>query len=663
MVRVNSFTALAAIAVACSSSGATGATGTSDLNAALFGLRESAIGVGISPGGNEVVYVTPSPSGGAVAFIANVQTGDAKPFLKSGSGAEKLRWCSFVTEQRLVCRYGGVIDDAGLLIPFSRLIAVNSDGSDLKELGQSQSFYDVGYRQYDGDIIDWLPGSGGSVLMQRNYIPESGRGGTRMVRRSDGLGVDRVDTNTGKVTVVEGARRDATFYLSDGIGNVRVMGAAGTENGVTDQQLTGKTRYFYRPVGSHDWKVLIDYAKDEDVQALAVDPVADTLYLLKPLDGRKALYRMKLDGSGATELVASHPKVDIDDVVRSANGQKIIGYTYTVDRRQVEYFDPEYKALAGALAKAVPNLPLVRFEGANTSADKILMFAGADNDPGRYFVFDKRTKSLAEIMLERPDLENRPLALVKPISVGLPDGVTLPAYLTLPPGKVAKDLPAVVLPHGGPASRDQWGFDWLAQYLAAKGYAVLQPEYRGSAGFGDGWLLQNGFKSWRTSIGDITASARWLAAQGIADQNRIAIVGWSYGGYAALQSAATEPSLFKAVVAIAPVTDLDMLKQEASDYTNAQVVADYIGSGPNISEGSPLRHAAAIKAPVLLVHGDMDWTVRVAESEKMDAALAAAGDQVSFLRFKGLDHQLADSDARIEMLTEIGKLLEKTIGH
>ena len=663
MVRVNSFTALAAIAVACSSSGATGATGTSDLNAALFGLRESAIGVGISPGGNEVVYVTPSPGGGAVAFIANVQTGDAKPFLKSGSGAEKLRWCSFVTEQRLVCRYGGVIDNAGLLIPFSLLIAVNSDGSDLKELGQSQSFYDAGYRQYDGDIIDWLPGSGGSVLMQRNYIPESGRGGTRMVRRSDGLGVDRVDTNTGKVTVVEGARRDATFYLSDGIGNVRVMGAAGTENGVTDQQLTGKTRYFYRPVGSHDWKVLIDYAKDEDVQALAVDPVADTLYLLKPLDGRKALYRMKLDGSGATELVASHPKVDIDDVVRSANGQKIIGYTYTVDRRQVEYFDPEYKALAGALAKAVPNLPLVRFEGANTSADKILMFAGADNDPGRYFVFDKRTKSLAEIMLERPDLENRPLALVKPISVGLPDGVTLPAYLTLPPGKVAKDLPAVVLPHGGPASRDQWGFDWLAQYLAAKGYAVLQPEYRGSAGFGDGWLLQNGFKSWRTSIGDITASARWLAAQGIADQNRIAIVGWSYGGYAALQSAATEPSLFKAVVAIAPVTDLDMLKQEASDYTNAQVVADYIGSGPNISEGSPLRHAAAIKAPVLLVHGDMDWTVRVAESEKMDAALAAAGDQVSFLRFKGLDHQLADSDARIEMLTEIGKLLEKTIGH
>jgi dipeptidyl aminopeptidase/acylaminoacyl peptidase len=291
------------------------------------------------------------------------------------------------------------------------------------------------------------------------------------------------------------------------------------------------------------------------------------------------------------------------------------------------------------------------------------MFAGADNDPGRYFVFDKQAKNLAEIMLARPDLENRPLALMKSVNVSVADGVALPAYLTLPPGKEAKNLPAVILPHGGPSSRDEWGFDWLAQYLAAHGYAVLQPEYRGSAGFGDDWLMKNGFKSWKTSIGDITGSAHWLASEGIADPKRLAVVGWSYGGYAALQSAVTEPSLFKAVVAIAPVTDLDMLKQEATDYTNAQVVADEIGSSAHIAEGSPLRHAAAIKAPVLLVHGDLDVNVHIAESDRMNAALATAGDDVGFLRFKGLDHQLEDSDARIEMLTEIGKLLDRTIGH
>jgi len=316
---------LAAVAAAWASGASAAPAGTSDLNAALFGLRPSAVGVDLSPSGNQVAYVTPAPGGEAVAFIANVQTGDAKPFLKSGNGPEKLRWCSFVTEQRLVCKYGGVVDQAGMLIPFSRLIAVNSDGSGMKELGQSQSFYDADYRQYDGNIIDWLPGSGGSVLMERSYIPEAGNGATRMVRRTDGLGVDRIDTNTLKVSVVEGARRDASFYLSDGVGNVRVMGAAGTANGVVDQLLTGKTRYYYRPIGTHDWKTLIDYVKDEDLDALAVDPTNNALYLLKPLDGRKALYRMKLDGSGATELVASHPQVDIDGVVRSANGQKVIG--------------------------------------------------------------------------------------------------------------------------------------------------------------------------------------------------------------------------------------------------------------------------------------------------------------------------------------------------
>jgi len=266
-------------------------------------------------------------------------------------------------------------------------------------------------------------------------------------------------------------------------------------------------------------------------------------------------------------------------------------------------------------------------------------------------------------MLVRPELENQKLANVRPVSVKSPDGVTIPAYLTVPPGKEAKNLPAVVLPHGGPSDRDEWGFDWLAQFLAAKGYAVLQPEYRGSAGFGDAWLLQNGFKSWRTSIGDITASAHWLADQGIADPKRLAIVGWSYGGYAALQAAATDPSLFKAVAAIAPVTDLALLKEEARDYVNWQIVADFVGSGPHVVEGSPLRHASAIRVPVLLVHGDMDQNVGVLQSEKMDAALRAAGTPVEFLRFKSLDHQLEDSAARTEMLTKIGQLLDRTIGH
>jgi dipeptidyl aminopeptidase/acylaminoacyl peptidase len=654
---------LAAALAAAWSGTATAQARTSDLNAALFGERESASSVHLSPSGNLVTYIAPAASGSAVAFIANVETGESKAFLNSGKGAEKLRWCAFVTEQRLICRYTAILNDSGTLLMFARLIAINSDGSGIKELGQESSFYDAGYRQNDGNIIDWMPGSGGSVLMERQYVPEQGKGGTRMVRTKNGVGVDKIDTATLKLTPVEGARNDVDFYLSDGQGNVRVMALTGVANGVYDGMLTGKTRYFYRPLGSRDWKALTNFVKDEEYEPLAVDGTTNSLYVLKPLDGRKALYRINLDGTQTMELVASNPMVDIDDVVRSANGQKVIGYTYVIDKRQVEYFDPEYKALASALEHAIPNLPLIRFEGASVDGKKILMFAGADNDPGRYFVLDKQSKNLAEIMLVRPDLENKALAAVKPVSVTAPDGKAVPAYLTLPPAKEAKNLPAVVLPHGGPSARDEWGFDWLAQYLAARGYAVLQPNYRGSAGFGDAWLMKNGFKSWRTSIGDITASAHWLVDQGIANPNRLAIVGWSYGGYAALQSAVTEPSLFKAVAAIAPVTDLELLKEESADYTNSQIVADFIGSGSHVTEGSPLRHAAAIKVPVLLVHGDMDINVHSLESEKMEQALKAAGTPVEFLRYHALDHQLDDSAARIEMLSKIGDLLDRTIGH
>jgi dipeptidyl aminopeptidase/acylaminoacyl peptidase len=630
-----------------------------DPQAALFGARESAVGVNLSPNGKLVAYVAPARDGGAVAFIADVQSGDSKAFLNSGKDGDRLRWCRFVTDQRLICQYTAIMNDAGVLLGFSRLIAVNSDGSDLKQLGQQSSYYDAGYRQSDGEILDWLPGQNGSVLMARDYVRESGKTGTRVIRSKSGFGVDRVDTVTLKVAPVEPPRRDTGGYMSDGQGHVRLMEMVGLDNDL----LTGKTKYYYRTAASADWKPLTDYVDDDKFQPLAIDGTSNSLYVTKPLDGRKALYRIKLTDTPSTELVASNPKVDIDDVIRSSNGQRVIGYTYAVEKRSGDYFDPEYKAMVSSLSGAIPNLPIIGVEHASADGSKVLIFAGSDNDPGRYFVFDKNAKNLAEIMLVRPELEHQKLANVRPISVKSPDGVTIPAYLTLPPGKEAKNLPAVVLPHGGPSDRDEWGFDWLAQYLAAKGYAVLQPEYRGSSGFGDAWLMQNGFKSWRTSIGDITASARWLSAQGIADPKRLAIVGWSYGGYAALQAAATDPSLFKAVAAIAPVTDLALLKEEARDYTNWQIVSDFVGSGPHVIEGSPLRNVSAIRVPVLLVHGNLDQNVAVHQSEKMDAALRAQGTPVEFLRFPSLDHQLEDSAARIEMLTKIGQLLDRTIGH
>jgi dipeptidyl aminopeptidase/acylaminoacyl peptidase len=218
------------------------------------------------------------------------------------------------------------------------------------------------------------------------------------------------------------------------------------------------------------------------------------------------------------------------------------------------------------------------------------------------------------------------------------------------------------MPHGGPEARDEWGFDWMAQFYAQRGFAVMQPNFRGSAGYGEAWMHENGFKSWKIAIGDVSDAGRWLVSQGIADPKKLAVVGWSYGGYAALQAAATSPDVFKAVVAIAPVTDLDLLRNDARHFTNFKIVSDFLGHGDYIDEGSPTKQAKNIVAPVMLVHGTLDAQVDEKHSELMQGALKDAGRPPVFLKFDGLGHPLADSTARTKLLAQSDAFLRKALG-
>ena len=622
----------------------------------MFGVRESVTHIDLSPDGDMVAYVAPGPGNMSVVNVAAVEGGVEKGIVTSSGDPERLSWCNFANDERLVCRINAIDDYDGVPVSFARLFALDVDGSDIGELGQQSSWYDTRLRQFDGAIIDWLSKDGDSILMTRVYVPEA-REATRVLRRADGLGIDKVDINTLDVDVVEGADRDAADFISDGRGNVRIKEVQRSQN--ADGQMAAQTDYYYRRTGSADWEPFSSFNSLTRVGMIpvAIDADINSAYALKKLDGRFALYRVNLDGSMATELAYANPRVDVDNVVRIGRGQKVIGVTFAEDKRKVIYFDEEYRKLAEALSKAIPNLPLIQFAGASADASKLLIFAGSDSDPGRYYYYDKADRELAEIMLVRPQLEGVKLASVRPVSYPAPDGVSVPGYLTLPPGREAKGLPAVVLPHGGPSARDEWGFDWLAQFLANQGYAVLQPNYRGSDGYGDEWLKENGFKSWRTSIGDITAGANWLVSQGIADPDKLAILGWSYGGYAALQSAVVEPELYQAVVAIAPVTDLNLIKEEARNFTNFEIVSDYVGSGPHIEQGSPLQNVERITTPVLMFHGTDDINVGVRQSRLMDQKLTEAGKDSELIVFEGLEHSLVDSDARTQMLKKIGTFL------
>ena len=237
----------------------------------------------------------------------------------------------------------------------------------------------------------------------------------------------------------------------------------------------------------------------------------------------------------------------------------------------------------------------------------------------------------------------------------------IPGYLTIPPGSDGRNLPAIVMPHGGPSSRDEWGFDWLVQFFAVRGFAVLQPNYRGSSGYGADWYQKNGFQSWRTAIGDIDDAGKWLVSQGVAAPGKLAIVGWSYGGYAALQSGVAEPGLFKAIVAIAPVTDLERLRRDHVDYTDYKIVDRFIGHGEHVASGSPAQNAATISAPVLLFHGSWDINVNVGQSRLMADKLRDAGKTVEYIEFPDLDHQLDDAAARTKILSMSDAFIRKAL--
>jgi dienelactone hydrolase len=645
----------------CMLASAAGAQPGQDL-AAAFGAREGIEQIDLSPSGQQVVYLTPGPGAGTMVVVQALGATEARVVLRTDGNPERLRWCNFVTDDRIVCQLSVLVEDGNSIIPFYRLMSLNTDGGDPKLLGERESFFDAYLRQFDGAIIDWLPGQNGVVLMSRSYVPEAGRIGTRLTRRASGLGVDRVDVRTLRSSSVEPANEAAGQYISDGRGNVRIM-ATQTVRGATGQ-LGSRTDYFYRTEAGGRWQPLgaYDELSNAGMVPLAVDPNLNAAYVLQKLNGRFALYRIKLDGSMATELVHSNEQVDVDDVVMGERGTRVIGVTFADESRRIVYFDQAYATLARNLGRAVPNLPLIDFVESSSDGNRILIHAGSDSDPGRYFVFDRATRNLNEILLDRPQLENVRLATVRPVSYPSSDGVSVPGYLTLPPGSDGRNLPAIVLPHGGPAARDVWGFDWLPQYFAQLGYAVLQPNYRGSAGYGDSWLKENGFRGWRTSIGDITAGARWLAQQGIANPERMAIVGWSYGGYAALQSGVSDPGLFKAIVAIAPVTDLQQVKDDFRGFTSARNIAEYIGTGPHITEGSPLPNAARISAPVLMFHGDRDLNVRVGHSRRMDRALRDARKQSELVVFPNLEHDLASGDARRQMLDRIRTFLASHVG-
>jgi dipeptidyl aminopeptidase/acylaminoacyl peptidase len=634
--------------------------------AAAFGARTDIASLRLSPDGLSVAFVTPIQGQGSVVYTQALTPGaKAKVAFYADGKPYRLRGCNWVANDRLICAVYGLVTDhknnniAGLL-PVTRLMAVNADGSKPQLLSVTQSQYTPGLALQDTAVIDWLPDQDGSVLMSRTYLPNL-HPESRTGSEESGLGVDLVDTRTLAVKHVVPPRQDATEYLSDGRGTVRIVAEHNMQPGGRD---SGVLTYLYRKPDSLDWQKLSTYNQTDHsgFRPVAVDHDLNIVYGWKKLNGRVALYSMSLDGSLHEQVVYSRTDVDLDSLLRIGRRNRVVGVSYVTDLPGSEIFSDDIKQMLAAVHGA---LPQKRLSVVDSSADesKLVFFAGSDTDPGTYYMLDSQSHSLRKFLGTRAALEGVTLASVKPVSYPAADGVMIPGYLTLPPGvDNPHGLPAIVMPHGGPSARDDGGFDWLAQFYAARGYVVLQPNFRGSTGYGDAWYLQNGFKSWETAIGDIVAAGHWLVNQGIADPAKLGIVGWSYGGYAALQSVTVDPGVFKAIIAIAPVTDLAAVKSERGFWSDYFLVGDFVGSGQSMRDGSPITHASQFKQPVLLFHGTADRNVSVEESRSMAAALKAAGAKCDLVTYDDHDHQLEDSAVRADMLRQSDAFLRRAFG-
>jgi dipeptidyl aminopeptidase/acylaminoacyl peptidase len=385
--------------------------------------------------------------------------------------------------------------------------------------------------------------------------------------------------------------------------------------------------------------------------------------------GVRTLVRRDL-ASGAQSDVFAPQGYDVGGPIKDEWTGRVAGVTYVDDKREYRFLDPKREALQRGVEQAFPGKS-AGIVSSDMAADKLVVATDGPAEPPIYYLLDRATHNMRPVAVPYPDLMGVPLGEMKSHDYVARDGLAIHAYLTLPPGKPATNLPLVVMPHGGPDARDHLGFDWWAQFLANRGYAVLQPNYRGSAGYGEAFT-QAGLRQWGLKMqDDISDGVKQVIAEGIADPKRVCIVGASYGGYAALAGAALSPDLYACAVAVAGVSDLPLMLRTEHRMTGENSQASHfwatrIGSSDEnwdqLVATSPARHAASIRAPVLLIHGEGDTTVRIDQSEAMADALKAAGKSVTFIRIPGEDHYLNQTSTRVRVLSETEKFLEKYIG-
>lgn len=550
------------------------------------------------------------------------------------------------------------------------LYAVNRDGSGFRQLAMrnGKQFITVNNGgQSQRDLLPWhtyMLDQDGAQDSESVYLEDRAISGPGQLDHVDLL---RVNTLTGRVTAVVPRPGESRSWLLDASGEPRL----------TTTLEKGVSSLYYRDPDSKQWRQLLSYEAYTN-QGMRFRPIGfgpdGTLYVVSWNNSdTSALYAYDVKNN----KLADHPLVKLEGY--DFRGELIIGHgkllgvRYVADSADTTWFDADMKAMQASVDHMLPNTTNLLTLPSRPQTPWVLVTAYSDVWPKRVMLYNSETKKLQMVGAERPEIDPNQMGHRVQVRYKARDGLEIPAWLTLPNGQ-SKNLPLIMLVHGGPYLRGSgWAWKADAEFLASRGYAVLEPEFRGSTGFGIKHFT-SGWKQWGLKMqDDVADGARWAIGQGVADAKRICIAGASYGGYATLMGLVNDPDLYKCGVEWAGVTDINLLYDGSwnfwsdmpdgyKQYGMPVLVGDQVKDAEQLKATSPLLQAARIKQPLLLAYGTADMRVPLPHGTKFYQAVKQTNPNVEFITYDEEGHGWKLPKNRIDFWSRVEKFLDKNIG-
>ena len=552
-------------------------------------------------------------------------------------GKVDVNWWRWVNDDWLVIGIGDQDKIYDEEVYVTRLAGVKADMTKIVPLGWTKT-------GLDADDVLWIARDGSTRILTskstgyfviEDYLPS----------------VWEADVATGEMKRILKSQADVVDWDADGNGNIR-MGYLALSN--------DRLGVLYRRDGVSKFeKVILKRTKDQSIPIPQVYRRDGTAIAIADDGGRNEVYELNLPSFTLGKKLFGDAKYDVEDVISNAPDDDLDGVV-VVDRKvRVDWLNPDLKAVQADLDKSV-GVGNGRIVSLSRDRKKMLVEVGDPSQAGSIYFWDTSSARMDRIGYNQSALKSRKLSQVKTIAYTARDGTPIEAVLTLPRNRAASNLPLIVMPHGGPAARDMEAFDWWTQYLAESGYAVIQPNYRGSTGFGVAFQ-KAGEGEWGLKMqDDLLDAIAFVAQQGIADPKRVCIIGASYGGYAAMRGAQRDSAHYKCAISYAGVSDLSAMKRYDTQFLLGKYAKTYWKKqARDFTNVSPRFHAEGFGAPILIAHGVEDKRVPIKQSRWMVEALKKAGKPYRYLEQKEGDHHFSRAEDRLEFLKATKAFLDK----